>query len=1035
MRAAYQMRKYKPKAGVKLLLSASVLTLGMMLGASAYAAPKAFNIPSEEAVKAIPEFGLQAGVQIVAPSDRLNGVHTPAVKGNFEPRDALARLLNGTGLEVASDDGRVIVLHFASVQPANSPAQTDHALDASSHEAVPEILVQGSRTLDVDIRRTRDDIQPYVVFNSAQISQSGAQNIEDFLQSHLPMNAQQTTISQIGPQTLATGRIDLRGLGPNQTLILVDGRRLPSVSTGDSFAQPNVNGISMSQIERIEILPATASGIYGGGATGGVINIILKRNYSGLDIDASYGNAFDTDVGQRRLGVNGGMTLEHGRTHILFSASRSDANTLLSTDRDFFRRGAQLQLRNDPSQPNILFGGANICSTDDDVTCSTQPLTLLNGAALASSFTSIPTAYSGPANDGGAGLAANAGRLQFDRAGVPIWSAPTTTAYSFDLRRKFNDRIEAFVDVSRDQSKTTVIMPTQWTELVPAGAPDNPFQQDVLSFLSIPNGHKQIQSVNNTRVNVGAIINLPKQWSALVEYDWLRNTTNSSNSVVLGPASADADAVLQNAVFRDIATTPLNDPNSLFTFFTQSGPTGDILQTGSLRMSGPVVKLPGGDLTATILLEHRDETSDSTVALTSYGQGDAYSWTPKAQRTVQSEYFELRAPIFSEGNKIPWVHSLDLMGSVRHDAYKTVFSGSSISIDGPAGPFPAQDASRNNVSSTDYTVGFSYAPISDVTFRASYGTGFLPPNLSQIRGDPPNVFSPFLIYLLDLHDPARGNDLIPGPLTVLAGGAPDLKPERSKSASFGLVLTPHVVSGLRVSVDFTSIDKTDEIAKLPLAYFIENESAFPGRVVRGSNLAGDAPGEPGPITQIDMSSLNLASSALRAVDIQADYWLPSQKFGTWHVYAVATNTIKLSHKVLPTDASVDRADYADGPLKWRGNLGVDWNYENWKAGWNAQYYSSNHVCSSYASAFVCNQQEMWQGSSRIPSQIYHDVYLRYSFAAKSGALAGADVSLAINNVFDNKGPTIASGIANLNGPASFVDPRLRRFTVALHKHF
>ena len=147
-------------------------------------------------------------------------------------------------------------------------AQTD-ADGRTSPQALPEVLVRGKRSLDVDIRRSRDDIQPYVVFDAEQIARSSAQNIEDFLQSHLPMNAQQTTTSQIGPQTQAVGRIDLRGLGTEQTLILVDGRRLPSISTGDSFGQPNINGISLSQVERIEILPATASGIYGGGATGG----------------------------------------------------------------------------------------------------------------------------------------------------------------------------------------------------------------------------------------------------------------------------------------------------------------------------------------------------------------------------------------------------------------------------------------------------------------------------------------------------------------------------------------------------------------------------------------------------------------------------------------------------------------------------------------------------------------------------------------------------------------------------------------------
>ena len=100
--------------------------------------------------------------------------------------------------------------------PASPSGEAD---EASSSIGMPDILVRGTRTHDVDIRRTRDDIQPYVVFEAAQIERSAAQNVEDFLQSNLPMNSQQTTTSQLGPQTSPHGRIDLRGLGADQPSI------------------------------------------------------------------------------------------------------------------------------------------------------------------------------------------------------------------------------------------------------------------------------------------------------------------------------------------------------------------------------------------------------------------------------------------------------------------------------------------------------------------------------------------------------------------------------------------------------------------------------------------------------------------------------------------------------------------------------------------------------------------------------------------------------------------------------------------------
>jgi outer membrane receptor protein involved in Fe transport len=573
-------------------------------------------------------------------------------------------------------------------------------------------------------------------------------------------------------------------------------------------------------------------------------------------------------------------------------------------------------------------------------------------------------------------------------------------------------------------------MPTQSLQYVPASSTVNPFQQDVLSYLTVPNGMLQQQVVRNTRAYVGSIVRLPHEWSAVLDYGLLRSTTSSANSTVLGAASPTADETLQGAVFRDIVASPLSDPNSLFSFFKENGETGDTLRTLSLRLSGPVMELPGGKLTATALLERRNETSHNSVSSSEIGDSSSFYWTPEAHRKVDAQYLELGAPVISPGNAVPFVNRLELMASVRHDAYRTDYSGSSIPVDSASGPFEPQTPSTNSFGSTNHTLGFRYAPTRDFTLRASRGTGFLPPDLGQIRSAPPAVFSPFLISMLELRDPALGNSLIPGPLTVLSGGSPSLKPEESRSASLGLILTPQILPGVRISVDYTDIRKTNEVSILPLNYFIANEASLPGHVVRGPGSAG----QPGPITQIDASAVNLASSHLRALDIQAEYATTSATMGNLRFYAAATQTKELSRRVQATDPAVDRSGFSDGPLKWRGNIGIDWSKGDWTAGWNAQYYDSYRVCQSTLSDFSCNQWETWQGASKVPSQIYHDAYVRYSFATESGILAGTDISFGVNNLFNNQGATISSGIAYAVGPTSYTDPRLRRFTFSLRKH-
>ncbi len=916
-----------------------------------------------------------------------------------------------------------------ATQEAPSAQANDQSKAETSSEGVAEILVMGHRSLNVDVRRNADDIQPYVVFDSEQLQRSGAQNVEDFLQSRLPMVATQLTQSQAGPPTSAAGRLDLRGLGADETLVLVDGRRLPSIPTGDSFGQPNINGISVSQIERIEVLPSTASGIYGGGATGGVINIILKRDYTGLEIEARYNDATDFDAGQSYFAINGGFTFNEGRTRVMGSVSRSRAGHLFSSDRDFFRSGAELQFHNDPLNSTVLLGGPNICSTSDGFDCDSTPLVLKGGASIGSAFTSVPDGSSGDP----AALAARAGELIYDRSNLPIWSAPNVTTYNANIRQEIGSRIDAFVDFSHDRSDSENITPIQYSLSIPGDAAANPFEQDVLRFFNIPNMLPQTQSTRNTRVNTGVIIRLPHDWSAAFEYDWLRNKGRSTSNVVLGPASDEAEATLQAAAFRDLRADPLTDPLSLFDIYANSGSDGTTLQTASLRLGGPVFRLPGGDLTATALLERRTEESDDSINFSSYFGLDNYSWTPKASQKVNSAYLELRAPVIGAANEVPFIHELELMGSVRHDKYDTSYPGGSIDIDSPTGPFPDLDVSTNKLSSTNYTFGFKYAPSEDISFRASWGNGFLPPKLANIRAEDPSIFSDFLVFLLNLRDPARGDALIPGPLTILAGGNPDLKPERSNSFSAGVVLTPRFVPGLRVSVDLTSIRKSDEVLNLPVAYFLANQDVFPDRIIRGANLPGDTPGEPGPITTIDTRALNLSKSRLRAIDIQAEYDIDDTGFGSLHFYGVASHTDELSSTSIPGEPSIDRSGFRDGPLKWRANLGVDWNSGSWSAGWNTQIYGSYRVCQSFYTEFTCQQEETWQGASKIPSQNYSDIYVSYDFASR-GILSDVNVRLGIQNVFDQKPPVVATGIDQM-GYSSFADPRLQRFTLAVRKHF
>src|SRR5882762_8815236 len=128
-------RKYRLACGV------AIATLPAMTAA---AQPRSINIPSEEAAKSIPEFARQENIQSVAPASQLHGIKTQAVSGTTPLDEALAKLVVGTGLEVASNDGTTIVLRRA--QPA-APAIEDTDTEDAGPPPSESIVVTGSRVI------------------------------------------------------------------------------------------------------------------------------------------------------------------------------------------------------------------------------------------------------------------------------------------------------------------------------------------------------------------------------------------------------------------------------------------------------------------------------------------------------------------------------------------------------------------------------------------------------------------------------------------------------------------------------------------------------------------------------------------------------------------------------------------------------------------------------------------------------------------------------------------------------------------------
>ncbi len=1080
--------------GHRFLFSCAVLIVATCgAGATgAVAGPINLEIRAQPLSTALREFARQSGIQLAVQSDLTEGKSAPALTGKYEPTAALALLLHESGLEayVVNDKTYGIrqrnersrptasrtttidpaSMRLARAQASDSPKSTRETPAAvatidpeeltAEKMSIPEILVKDSRLGNTDIKRTEDDPQPYVVFERAEIDRSMASSLEDFLKTRLPMNTVGETNSQyVGLRFGSQSSINLRGLGTNQTLVLVNGRRMPRIS--DSFStnelnQPDINGIPLNAIERIEVLPSTASGIYGGGATGGVVNIVLRRDYTGGELSVNYDNTFDSDAAQRRIEGSFGFALEGGKTNIMLSASYADSNRLLTGERDFAARGRALLKRNDPTRfsEDSIFStpiGAtpNFRSLGFNASMTSRALTLVGGESIGSGITSASYGYAGASSDGGAGLAANAGSYNLDLpqdaggARRSLINNPQTQSASANLRREFGGRVEAFLDLSHfENNGSSAVSFADNSIVLNPGNPVNPFENRVQVTFPTPELDFDYPSESETQQAAGGlIVRLPRDWTLQGEHSWSRSRFYYASGSALNNAGRTALFTGQIDFTRDPNAFPFDYAGAGYLGLVPnfiSGPFHTQLEQTSLRIGGPLMRLPAGALSLTAAAQYRDEVSEEGYLRGLDNNGAVQYpviYNPERSQSVGSVYVEAAIPLVSQVNARPYVRDLQLQISARRDDYKTDSAdvGFGTIVFSPDDPLPEFGRNINKVNSTDFTVGFRYQPVEQLTLRASYGTGFLPPSLNQ-------VFERFdLNGVIFGNDPKRGNQFFVAFVPTYEGGNTALQPEESRSWSAGLIYTPVALSGLRLSVDYTRIEKTNEIFGLSSQDILNNEGILSDRIEREQLTQDDIDMgfTGGAISSMDLRLANLSNTFLEAYDTQLDYTWRTDGYGSFRAFALFTWQPHLRRQILPDAQPVDSVGFNGGVLEWRGNGGLTWDRGSWAASWSFQYYDDYLVYQADATPEFATLSSAGQGSDTIPRQIYHDLHLRYRFGEQpqfGGLLRDAEILVGIQNIFDTLPPIIATS-SPFGGYSVYADPRLRRYSLTLRKNF
>jgi outer membrane receptor protein involved in Fe transport len=321
--------------------------------------PVKFDIAAQPLQSALFAFSKQANIQVIIAPDAARGVNAPALSGTLPAGAALTELLDASGLKYSEVGGTVTVApagngttprqRLTSNPPPNStPSSPSDSVattgidgpeagkaivspEPDTNKQIQEIVITGSH-----IRGGVRSGSPIIALSKEEIDRSGFASLRDVV-SDLPQNSgggiaeNMAAVNGAGNGYAASA--NLRGLGSNATLVLLDGHRLAPSGIGGAV---DISTIPLSAISRIDILTDGASATYGSDAVGGVINLITDRDFNGLKTDIQYGGDTAGDIKETRLAQIGGYAWGSGHAVIAYEYYKRDA--LLGSDRSFSSR-------------------------------------------------------------------------------------------------------------------------------------------------------------------------------------------------------------------------------------------------------------------------------------------------------------------------------------------------------------------------------------------------------------------------------------------------------------------------------------------------------------------------------------------------------------------------------------------------------------------------------------------------------------------------------------------------------------------------
>ncbi|XPF94072.1 TonB-dependent receptor plug domain-containing protein [Colwellia sp. RE-S-Sl-9] len=870
-------------------------------------------------------------------------------------------------------------------------AQQAETSKEKKEESVEKITVTGSKIQRLGFETST----PVNVVAKQEIEESGFASIYDVLKSvpsiGVGLGSANGSAGGVSDPEAGASFINLRGLGTDRSLVLVDGRRRVSGSSASSAV--DLSMIPAGLIERVEVITGGASAVYGADAVSGVVNMIMKDKIEGMEVSVSTGASTEGSGGERfALDLSGGAEFANGRGSIVVGVSYSKENELQATQRDFGE--LQLSLRPNPANTGPDDGIPDQIHLLDQAIYAFSPKGAFNiGGTWYTDDNGVRPIDRGVDFDSQRGIGAEGYRsIEF----TPLRQDQETLASRFSVNYKIAEDTNFFLDA--DYGITNTVGAGQPDNTTSSGGfaintlrRENPLLPDDLTALMDANGLTSFKYnrayanwgyrapiLDRTSYSIVAGFNgyFANEWSWDISFQdasyeneskWANHTlpeyVEKAIDVIEDPITGEAvcrsggDCVPIYPLSQD----PLTAEQSAYIEHTVLRLHKNEQRVISASLSGDVFELPAGDVLFAAGVEHRNEsikTLDDGLAQRNQLHLFKGQEPQDAELNVDEAYVEFVVPVLSD---IPAFEQLDIEAAVRFSDYDTIGS------------------------TTATKLGFNWTISEDVRIRASTATSVRAPNLSELYspGVSASTFTTDACHItqIELGTATRKANCaalgIPvgwvdpddvSAKLVVTGGNPNLSEEESDSVTIGAVLTPSFMDGFSLSVDYWDIEITGAIGTFSIAQIINNcvdsptlDNQFCPLLTRGSNLS---------ITNIDVTKINVGRLNARGVDFEGFY-----RTGIFegNLSVSFNGSYLMEHEQLvdendPTSLIVTRNE-PNNP-KFRANLNFTYSQDALSVGLKTRYIGSTNLDNT-----VLTDESI--DTNDVNTRIYNDLIFGY----------------------------------------------------------